>query len=95
MRYVLVNLADGRRAVPTDPRFRQESAECALREDRAAGIVMHHEQTAASFTDRAIFLAELAGEFVLAPATAELMYETEIRGHSGSCVLKVVDDEGK
>jgi hypothetical protein len=26
---------------------------------------------------------------VLAPASAELMYETEVRGHSGTFVLKV------
>jgi hypothetical protein len=97
MSYVLVvnPKPTGAEAVPTtDTRFNREVPfQWALREDRAAGIISHHEQTPETFTDGAIFLAELAGEFVLAPATAELMYETEIRGHSGTFVLNV--KEGK
>jgi uncharacterized protein YfaS (alpha-2-macroglobulin family) len=34
-------------------------------------------------------LAELAGDFVVPPAFVELMYQTEVRGHSGSFRLRV------
>ena len=36
-------------------------------------------------------LAEVAGEFVVPPARVELMYQTEIRGHSGTFRFKVAE----
>jgi uncharacterized protein YfaS (alpha-2-macroglobulin family) len=36
-------------------------------------------------------LAELAGDYVVPPAFVELMYQTEVRGHSGTFALKVRD----
>ena len=55
----------------------------------------HHEETPQMLTDRNVFLAELSGDYVVPPAQVELMYQTETRGHSGTFVLKVVDDEKK
>jgi uncharacterized protein YfaS (alpha-2-macroglobulin family) len=49
----------------------------------------HHEQTPQALAVRNVFLAELAGDFVVPPANVELMYQTETRGHSGTFVLKV------
>ena len=51
----------------------------------------HHEETPQTLGDRNVFLAELAGEFVISPARVELMYQTETRGHSGTFVLKVAE----
>jgi uncharacterized protein YfaS (alpha-2-macroglobulin family) len=42
-------------------------------------------------TNRVIMLTELAGDYVVPPAFVELMYQTEIRGHSGSFNVKVKD----
>jgi uncharacterized protein YfaS (alpha-2-macroglobulin family) len=95
MRYVLVEnpRASGGEIVPAnDPRFTVQHQQCThhvLREDREAMTVYHHEETPQMLSDRCVFLAELAGEFVIAPANVELMYQTETRGHSGSFVLKV------
>ena len=49
----------------------------------------HHEETPQQLGVRSVFLAELAGEFVIPPAKVELMYQTQTRGHSGSFVLRV------
>lgn len=95
MSYVLVEnpKAGGGETVPADdPRFAGQHGRCtphALREDREAMTAFHHETTPRALSDRAVFLAELAGEFVIPPAKVELMYQTETRGHSGSFVLEV------
>jgi uncharacterized protein YfaS (alpha-2-macroglobulin family) len=63
----------------------------ALREERMASVAFHHEHAAQSITNRTVMLAELAGDYVVPPAFVELMYQTEVRGHSGSFALKVRD----
>ncbi|MFO0844191.1 MAG: alpha-2-macroglobulin family protein [Gemmataceae bacterium] len=95
MRYVLVEnpRPSGGETVPTDDaRFAVHHNGCTphvLREDREAMTCFHHEQTPQSLTVRNVFLAELAGAFVVPPGSVELMYQTETRGHSGTFVLKV------
>jgi len=63
----------------------------ALREERLSSVAFHHEQAPRTVCNRVIMLAELAGDYVVAPAFVELMYETETRGHSGTFRLKVKD----
>jgi alpha-2-macroglobulin len=97
MRYVLVEnpKPGGGETVPVDDaRFVGQQQACTpyvLREDREAMTCFHHEETPHSLVDRNVFLAELAGEYVISPATVELMYQTETRGHSGTFVLKVAE----
>ena len=73
----------------TDPRYPDTSTAYALREDRAFGVVYHHEQTPASLTDVSILHVELAGRYLIAPARVELMYDTLTRGHSGAFEFRV------
>jgi alpha-2-macroglobulin len=61
------------------------------REDRDAKVCYFLESPEKFETVRSVLLAELAGEFVVAPASAELMYEPLVRGHSGAFVLRVTD----
>jgi hypothetical protein len=58
-----------------DPRFAslQPNTGYALREERSASVAFHHEGTGAAITNRCLLLAELAGEYVVAPAWVELM----------------------
>jgi uncharacterized protein YfaS (alpha-2-macroglobulin family) len=63
----------------------------ALREDREAKLAFHHEDAGTSTSVRTVLHLEMAGEVALPPAQAELMYRTEIRGHSGSMLLRVGD----
>jgi uncharacterized protein YfaS (alpha-2-macroglobulin family) len=100
MRYVLVENPKPACAeiLPMeDPRFaaNQHCTAYALREERTAAVVFHHEQTPQQLNDRCVLLAELAGEYVIPPAHVELMYRTEQRGHSGTFALKVVDEAKK
>jgi Alpha-2-macroglobulin family/Bacterial Alpha-2-macroglobulin MG10 domain/A-macroglobulin TED domain len=76
-----------------DPRFGalQPNTGYALREERSASVAFHHEAAAQTITNRCVLLAELAGDYVVAPAWVELMYQTETRGHSGSFHLKVAE----
>jgi uncharacterized protein YfaS (alpha-2-macroglobulin family) len=95
MNYLLVESPkpSGCEIVPTtDKRFNQSSTRYALREDKTHAVLYHHEHTGASVTDRAVFYAELAGEFVVPPAYVELMYQTTVRGHSGTFRFKVNDE---
>jgi len=78
-----------------DKRFNQTSTPYVLREEREPLIAYHHEQAPPQLEDRCVLLAELAGEFVVAPARVELMYQTEVRGHSGTFRFKVADKEEK
>jgi len=96
MRYMLMECPKPATAevIPMDdPRFAvmQVSTGYALREERLASVAFHHEQTGQIVQNRVIMLAELAGDYVVAPAFVELMYQTETRGHSGSFSLKVAD----
>ena len=96
MRYVLVENpkpATCEILPSTDVRFNQGSTTYALREDKTSGVVYHHEQTGASITDRCVLHAELAGQYVVPPASVELMYETQTRGHSGTFHFTVAQEE--
>lgn len=75
-----------------DTRFRQESTAYVLREDRTAFVAYHYEYTGQSIVDKCVLHAELAGEYLVPPARVELMYQTDIRGHSGTFKLKVTDN---
>jgi uncharacterized protein YfaS (alpha-2-macroglobulin family) len=61
------------------------------REDRDAKVSFLYKHAGIETRDHCILLAELAGEFVVAPASAELMYSPLVRGHSAAFVLKVTD----
>jgi uncharacterized protein YfaS (alpha-2-macroglobulin family) len=95
MRYVLVEdpKPGGAEVLPADDaRFvaqQQNVTPYVLREERAALTCYHHEQTPQTLSVGCVFLAELAGEFVVPPAKVEMMYQTQTRGHSGSFVLEV------
>ena len=87
MRYVLIEAPkpSSCEILPADDkRFNQTSSAYVLREDKTAGVLYHHEQTNGSLRDRYVLHAELAGRYVVPAATAELMYATETRGHSGT-----------
>lgn len=92
MRYVLVESPkpSGCEALPlADHRFNQSSTPFVLREDKTTGLFFHHEHTPNQMVNRCVFHLELAGEYVIPPASVELMYQTDIRGHSGTFELKV------
>jgi uncharacterized protein YfaS (alpha-2-macroglobulin family) len=92
MRYLLVEdpKPAGAETLPEDdPRFPRAHRTWSLREDREQKLAYHHEQTGATTTVRSIMHLELAGELALPPAHAELMYQTQTRGHSGTFVLRV------
>ena len=92
MRYLLVEdpKPAGAETLPQDdPRFPRFSATWSLREDREQQLAYHHEETGPSTTVRSIMHLELAGDLALPPAHAELMYQTQTRGHSGTVVLRV------
>jgi hypothetical protein len=74
-----------------DPRFAniQHMTGWALREERMASVAFHHEHAPQQIMNRVIMLAELCGDYVVPPAFVELMYQTEVRGHSGTFSLKV------
>ncbi len=74
-----------------DRRFAQACTPYVLREEKTAAVVFHHELTPATLQDRCVLRAELSGEYLVAPAVVEMMYQTETRGHSGSFFFKVVD----
>src|SRR5262249_35775964 len=99
MSYVLVESpkASGGEVVPADdPRFAPQHSLCtpyALREDREAMTVFHHETTPQVLGDRSVFLAELAGEYVGGPGSGGRRCQTGTRGHSGTFLLEVT--EGK
>jgi alpha-2-macroglobulin len=94
MRFMLMECAKPSTAevIPVDdPRFAgvHLNSGYALREERLASVAFHHEQTGQFVTNRVVMLAELAGDFVVPPAFVELMYQTEVRGHSGTFRLRV------
>src|SRR5262249_23628164 len=75
----------------TDPRFHQAGTPCALRADREAHVAYHHEEAGGKVVDRCVLHTETAGEFIVPAARAEMMYQTEVRGHSGAFRLRVVE----
>lgn len=95
MRYLLVTnpRPAGCEVLPqNDARFRQSATSFVLREDRTHAVLWHHEATGARLSDGCVFHAELAGDFIVPPASVELMYEPDTRGHSGSFRFRVVDE---
>lgn len=81
----------GFETIPADDRRFPQTPETmghVLREDREAMTCFHYESVAAATTEFVV-LAEFAGEFALAPARGELMYQPTTGGHSDSFVLKV------
>jgi hypothetical protein len=92
MRFLLVEdpKPTGAEALPLDdPRFPRLPVTYVLREDREHHVAFHHESSPSTTATRTFLHLEMSGELVVAPAQAELMYETATRGHSGSFVLKV------
>jgi len=92
MRYLLVEdpKPAGAESLPVDdPRFPRVAHSYVLREDRETHIAFHHEEAPATTSVRTILHLEMAGELAIAPAQAELMYQTQTRGNSGSIVLRV------
>jgi hypothetical protein len=92
MSFLLVECATvcGSESIPADDkRFKVDSTAYVLREDREGKVVFHHEQAPQVATDRCVLHVEMAGEFVIPPARAELMYQTDKFGHSGTFALKV------
>ncbi len=77
----------------TDSRFNQSSTSYALREDKTAGVVWHHEETGSQIVNRCVFHTELAGQYAVPPAEVELMYEPATRGHSGTFFFRVEDSQ--
>ena len=67
------------------------STASVLREDKTHAVLYHHEQTSSQIIDQTVFYAELAGEYTIPPAYAELMYKTTVRGHSGTFRFKIKD----
>jgi uncharacterized protein YfaS (alpha-2-macroglobulin family) len=67
------------------------STTSVLREDKTHAVLWHHERTSSQIVDQAVFYAELAGEYTIPPAYAELMYKTTVRGHSGTFRFKIKD----
>jgi hypothetical protein len=63
-----------------------------LKEAKASGTYWHHEAGSQSLLNSCVYRVELDGEFLIAPAYVELMYDTEIRGNSSSFRLLVGDD---
>ena len=96
LRYVLVDNPKPSccEVLPADDiRYRPQSTQYVLREDKTATVLYHHEQTPYTIQDRCVLHAELAGEYVVAPACVELMYQTEVHGHSGTFHLTVKDEQ--
>jgi uncharacterized protein YfaS (alpha-2-macroglobulin family) len=62
-----------------------------LREAKALGTYWHHETASSSLGHNSTYRVELEGEFLIAPAYVELMYDTEVRGHSDSFKLVVAE----
>lgn len=94
MQYVLVEnpRPAGCEVVPQeDVRFEQKGSPCLLREDRDKLIAFHHDRTHGRIIDRAVLHAELPGEYVVCPAHVEMMYKTEVRGHSGTFAFRVAE----
>jgi len=85
----------GAEALPeSDRRFAAPALRASpyvLREDREAKLAFHFEDAPATATVRTVLHLEMAGDLAIPPAQAELMYQTQTRGNSGSLVLRVED----
>ncbi len=92
MRFLLIEdpKPAGAEALPaTDRRLGGYRQPWVFREDRETHLAFHHEQVPASTRVATILHLESAGDLAFVPASAELMYQTQTRGHSGSFTLRV------
>jgi uncharacterized protein YfaS (alpha-2-macroglobulin family) len=92
MRFLLVEdpKPAGAEALPaTDHRLQTFGKPWVFREDRESHLAFHHEEASSTTETRTILHLESAGDLAFVPASAELMYQTETRGHSGSFTLRV------
>ncbi len=92
MRFLLIEdpKPAGAEALPaTDRRLARYGTPWVFREDRETHLAFHHEQVPASTQVATILHLESAGDLAFVPASAELMYQTQTRGHSGSFTLRV------
>jgi hypothetical protein len=79
-----------------DKRFTRQSIHPPLlREDRETLVAFHHEHILSTVENWCVFHAEMAGTFVVSSARMELMYQTEIRGHSDSFRFRVSETPEK
>jgi hypothetical protein len=95
VRYVLVEnrRPSGFEVVPSDDaRFEQKGSPCLLREDRDQLVAYHHDESNGRLIDRCVLHAETPGEYLVAPARVEMMYRTEMYGHSGTFVIRIAGD---
>jgi hypothetical protein len=95
LRYVLVEnpRPAGCEVLPEDDaRFEQKGTGHLLREDREKLVAFHHDQVPGALLDRCVLHAELPGEYLVAPAHVEMMYQTEVRGHSGTFAFRVAGE---
>ncbi|HWG44801.1 MAG TPA: alpha-2-macroglobulin family protein [Gemmataceae bacterium] len=74
-----------------DHRFDQRGTACLLREDREKLIAYHHDETRGRIIDRCVLHAELPGDYLVPAAHVEMMYQTEVRGHSGTFAFRVAE----
>gem|GEM_PF-5245912 len=99
LRYCLVAAPKpcGHETLPeTDTRFGSSNhSGYVLREDRTATLFWHHEHHGGNYHNTVFLHPELTGTFTVPPAYSELMYETEVRGHSDSFTFSVVKPEGE
>jgi uncharacterized protein YfaS (alpha-2-macroglobulin family) len=92
MRYLLVEstVPAGAEVIPLkDKRFVLPDSGYVLREEREGKVAFHHEAAQGMVDDRCVLHLEMAGRFVVPPARAELMYQTDRFGHSGAFELHV------
>ena len=72
-----------------DPRFVRLRTPQVFREDRDGKTVFHHELAPVDCQNVSVWHVEMAGELHVPPGCAELMYKTEITGHSGGFTIRV------
>jgi uncharacterized protein YfaS (alpha-2-macroglobulin family) len=92
MRFLLIEdpKPAGAEALPVeDRRMPRQLKQWNLREDRETHLAFHHQQVGPQTEVRSVFHLETAGDLAFVPASAELMYQTATRGHSGSFTLRV------
>jgi hypothetical protein len=94
LRYLVVENRKpaGCETVPAaDRRFSPQTSPCLLREDRDQLVAFHHLEVQGLLTDSCVLLAETAGDYLVPAARAEMMYQTDVHGHSGTFALRVVE----
>ncbi len=93
MRYTLVRgpKPSGCQIVPENDRRFEEwiRSNAQLREDKSDRVLWHYEETASDVWSQAVFFCELEGEFVIPPASAELMYKPDTLGSSAAMRLTI------